>query len=238
MAVCGLVSIATAHRPARLKSASGATKDERLVFHASSRDQTATGTLEPPAHGPRQFGRLRPPPPAPPPELARTEDEVLPFDSTKTFIGPNGTYYDEHWRWMEWRGHNHSWNWAAALSFGGWLAYRRLYGAMALHLGWLGLLMILAVNGVPLTLLALLQLGVTIALGLYGNLIYRQFFRRTALRVARDHTDHAARIAALANAGGTDRRAVYGMIAAVAGLAAIVAGMMRLTGAPVEFDLW
>ena len=54
-------------------------------------------------------------------------DAVVPFDSTKTFVGPNGTYYDERWRWMEWRGKRRSWNWSAALTFGGWLAYRRLY---------------------------------------------------------------------------------------------------------------
>jgi hypothetical protein len=213
---------------------------KRLVFHASSRDQTAASTLDHPAHGPRPFGRLRPPPPPPPPQLARADDEtvVLPFDSTKTFVGPNGTYYDERWRWMEWRDHNQSWNWAAALTFGGWLAYRRLYGTMALHLGWLGLLMVLAVNGVPLSLLAMLQFSVAIALGMYGNLIYRQFFRRVALRVARDHTEHAARIAALSDAGGTDRRAVYGMVGAIVGLALGVLGAMWLTGAAIEFDLW
>jgi hypothetical protein len=112
------------------------------VFNASLRDQTGIDAADRPAHGPRPFGRLRPPPPAPPETFAPPDDElvVLPFDSTKTFVGPNGTYYDEHWRWMEWRGHNQSWNWAAALSLGGWLAYRRLYGTMSVHLGWLGLL--------------------------------------------------------------------------------------------------
>jgi hypothetical protein len=232
--------IASADRPARRDGAAGATKGERLVFNASPRDRTGIDTADRPDHGPRPFGRLRPPPPAPPPELARADDEtvVLPFDSAKTFVGPNGTYYDERWRWMEWRDHNQSWNWAAALSLGGWLAYRRLYGAMALHLGWLGLLMILAVNGVPLTLLAVLQLGMAVTIGLYGNLMYRQFFRRVALRVARDHQEHAARVAALADAGGTDRRAVYGMVAVLVGLAVGVVGLMRLTGAAIEFDLW
>jgi hypothetical protein len=210
------------------------------VFNASLRDQTGIDAADRPAHGPRPFGRLRPPPPAPPETFAPPDDElvVLPFDSTKTFVGPNGTYYDERWRWMEWRGHNQSWNWAAALSLGGWLAYRRLYGTMSVHLGWLGLLMILAVNGAPLTLLAVLQLGVAVAIGVYGNVIYRQFFRRVALRVARDHDEHAARLAALAYAGGVDQRAVYGMFAALAGLALGVLGVMRLTGAPIEFELW
>ena len=65
------------------------------------------------------------------------EPGVTPLDSTKTFVGPNGTYYDERWRYMEWRGRSRSWNWAAALSFGGWLAYRRMYAAAALYLpGW------------------------------------------------------------------------------------------------------
>ena len=38
---------------------------------------------------------------------------------------------------MEWHGAQRSWNWAAALSLGGWLAYRRLYDYAALHSVWL-----------------------------------------------------------------------------------------------------
>ena len=36
--------------------------------------------------------------------------ERLPLDLAKTFVGPNGTYYDESWRLMEWRGAQRSWN--------------------------------------------------------------------------------------------------------------------------------
>ena len=219
---------------------------KRLVLKARTEDvqeDARLATAEPVAPPARQFGRFRPPPPVEstvPGADAEGGDEfvVLPFDSTKTFVGPNGTYYDERWRWMEWRGDNRSWNWAAALSFGGWLAYRRLYGALALHLGWLGLLLILAVNGVPVTLLAVLQLLVAASIGTYGNLIYRQYFRRVAFRVARDYREHDARLAALAAAGGTDHRAVLGMVAALIGIAVAVLGAMRLAGAPIELDWW
>ena len=29
---------------------------------------------------------------------------IVPVDSVKTFVGPNGTYYDESWRWNGWAG--------------------------------------------------------------------------------------------------------------------------------------
>jgi Protein of unknown function (DUF2628) len=169
----------------------------------------------------RPFGLLRPPPPAPtpPPMLddpALGPDAVVPFDSTKTFVGPNGTYYDERWRWMEWRGKRRSWNWPAALTFGGWLAYRRLYALAVAYLGWLTLLLLLGLNGAALPLLALVALAVALVVGVYGNALYQQRFRRMALKVAQDHQDYAARVGALAASGGVDRRAVWFM--AVAGL--------------------
>ena len=169
----------------------------------------------------RPFGRLRPPPPAPAPpaildDPALNPDAVLPFDSTKTFVGPNGTYYDERWRWMEWRGKKRSWNWSAALTLGGWLAYRRLYALAVAYLVWLALLLLLALNGASPHLLALPLLAVAAIAGLYGNRLYQRRFRRMALKVAQNHQEYAARVGALANAGGVDRRAVW--IMAVAGL--------------------
>ncbi|HSA79838.1 MAG TPA: DUF2628 domain-containing protein [Geminicoccaceae bacterium] len=169
----------------------------------------------------RPFARLRPPPPAPAPPLiledtALSPDAVVPFDSTKTFVGPNGTYYDERWRWMEWRGKVRSWNWSAALTFGGWLAYRRLYALAVAYLGWLTLLLLLGLNGASLPLLAGGLLAAAAIVGFYGNALYQQRFRRMALKVAQDHRDYAARVGALAASGGIDRRAVW--ILAVAGL--------------------
>ena len=142
---------------------------------------------------------------------------VLPIISTKTFVGPNGTYYDERWRLMEWRGSNRSWNWSAALSFGGWLAYRRLYGAAAIYVGWLVLLLLMLLNGASLRFAAGAQLLVAIAVGLYGNRLYQSRFRQAAWQVAQRQDEHAARLSALASLGGVDRRAVWLM--AIAGVA-------------------
>jgi hypothetical protein len=172
----------------------------------------------------RRFGRLRHPPasaPAPAP-ADQPQHAVMPVDSAKTFVGPNGTYYDERWRWMEWRGLNRSWNWSAALSFGGWLAYRRFYALAALYLGWLGLLLMLALGGAPLRLLAVLALIVAALVGFYGNVLYQQRFRRMSWKVAEQHGDHAARLKALAEAGGVDRRAVWIMALAGGALGALL----------------
>lgn len=154
--------------------------------------------------------------------LAPQADAILPVDSVKTFVGPNGTYYDERWRWMEWRGRNRSWNWAAALTLVGWLAYRRLYWFAALGLGWLAVMVLMALNGAPLRLVAALHVATAIGLGLYGNTLYQQRFRQMAWRVARDHEDHATRLKALAEAGGVDRRAAWIIAVAGGGIASLL----------------
>ena len=98
---------------------------------ASGSEQSALASPEQVNERLRQFWRLRRH--AEPERRSRsrismsTSPTSRPLDSTKTFVGTNGTYYDERWRFMEWRGRRRSWNWAAALSFGGWLAYRRMY---------------------------------------------------------------------------------------------------------------
>jgi len=141
-------------------------------------------------------------------------------------VGPNATYYDDRWRWMEWQGRQQSWNWAAAASFGAWFAYRRMYRYAAVYGFWLMLLLVLALSGTPMRLLGVLQLGVVIGLGLYGNTLYQQYFRQSAREVGRQHSTHAERVKALAAAGGVDRRALFGF----AGIAlAIGAALVVLT---------
>jgi hypothetical protein len=156
-------------------------------------------------------------------EADPTRAEVVPLDLTKTFVGPNGTYYDESWRLMEWRDANRSWNWAAALSLGGWLAYRRLYDHAVLHSAWLTLLILLALSGTPIKLLALAQVVVALLLGVYGNALYRQRFRQAAEAAARHDGGYPAQLATLAAAGGTDRRAVLTMLLAMVG---VIAGLL------------
>jgi hypothetical protein len=200
----------------------------RLVFEASPRDGSPAPDLESLRASLRAFARLRQHADsaaadsleAPGVQDDAARPEVLPLDLTKTFVGPNGTYYDESWRLMEWRNANRSWNWAAALSLGGWLAYRRLYDYAVLHSVWLTLLILLALSGTPIKLLALAQVLVTALLGVYGNALYRHRFRQAAEAAARHDGEYAAQLAVLAGAGGTDRQAVWLMIVAMAGVSA------------------
>jgi len=159
---------------------------------------------------------------------------ITPLDSTKTFVGTNGTYYDERWRFMEWRSRRRNWNWAAALTFGGWLAYRRMYFAALLAVVFQGLLLALALNGVLIWPLLAAEAALILAMGYYGNVVYMQRFRRAALQVAEGDGEHQDRLAALARSGGTDRRAVYAMgIAGLAVVAAVIGATYRLSGAIV-----
>jgi hypothetical protein len=195
----------------------------------SAPDQAAGRLASAPA--PTTFAdrlRLRMPAPTPPPALPEAgEAAVLPFDSTKVFVGPNGTYYDERWRWMEWRGRNRSWNWAAALTLGGWLAYRRLYALAALCLGWVGVVALMLLHHIFLPLMVAAHLGVAIAVGVFGNRLYLANFRRAAFAVARQHEGYAARVAALAGKGGVDRRAAWLWSLAAVGLAGLVIALDR-----------
>ena len=209
------------------------------MLEASSRDGSLAPDLESLRSSLRAFARLRQHAEAgtdgslqePRVEGDAERPEVLPLDSTKNFVGPNGTYYDESWRLMEWRDANQSWNWAAALSLGGWLAYRRLYDHAVLHSAWLTLLILLALSGAPIRLLAFVQVLVAVLLGVYGNALYRRRFRQAAEAAAHHDGDYPAQLAALAAAGGTDRRAFWLMVGAMVGVSAfLVAFRQSLDG--------
>jgi hypothetical protein len=152
---------------------------------------------------------------------------VLPVaDSAKLFVGPNGTYYDDAWRWMEWRGTRRSWNWPAALTFGGWFAYRRMAWQADAGLAGQGLALALALNGLPLWLVAAALLVVGLALGRYANHWYCRRFRRAVGVVARQRErSYGDRLGRLAAAGGTDPAAAWRFGAAAAALGLAVLGL-------------
>ena len=206
-----------------------------MVQVASESESSALATPEQVNERLRQFWRVRRH--AEPQEITFADQyvdqpEVMPINSTKTFVGRNGTYYDERWRFMEWRSKHRSWNWAAALSFGGWLAYRRMYMEAAAFVVLLGLLVALAVNGVSISLVVAAQAAVLFALGSYGNLLYMRRFRSAALQAAQSDGQHKDRLAALARAGGTSRLGPFVMgvgALATAGAAALVTSWARGT---------
>ncbi|HET6519850.1 MAG TPA: DUF2628 domain-containing protein [Geminicoccaceae bacterium] len=150
---------------------------------------------------------------------------ATPIDTPRVFIGPEADYYDESWRWMDWVGRKRSWNPSAALGFAGWLAYRRMYRSAAVAFLWLVTAAALIANGVPVIAVALLHLGAAVLLGLYGNTLYFNHFRRLARTVREE--DHAARLAALTRLGGT--RPAAAAIVAVAALV-VIAGTVQLIG--------
>jgi Protein of unknown function (DUF2628) len=208
------------------------------LLQARSREPESAADLEALRSSLRAFARLRQSAEAGAddgsPGLRVKDDagspELLPLDLAKTFVGPNGTYYDESWRLMEWRGAHRSWNWAAALSLGGWLAYRRLYGHAALHSVWLNLLILLALSGTPVRLLLTVQIVVAVLLGVYGNALYRQRFRQAAETAGRHDGDYAAQLAVLVAAGGTDCRAVAVMVVAIMGVSMLLVAFRYSTG--------
>jgi hypothetical protein len=186
----------------------------------------APGSAPPQTRLQGQFGlRIPAPPERPVAPSEAAEPPVLPFDWTKVFVGPNGTYYDERWRSMEWRGRSRSWNWAAALTLGAWFAYRRLYRPAVLYLAWLGVVVLMVLHHVFLPLAVAAQVCVAIATGVFGNRLYQASFRRAAMSVARQHEDYGARVGALAGRGGVDRGATFAWSLAAIGLVALLVGL-------------
>lgn len=132
--------------------------------------------VKPEPDNPHPGRPLSPPPAAEPPNKP-------PIDSAKTFIGPNGTYYDESWRWMDWCGSKRSWNWPAALSFGHWFAYRRLYGHAIICLSWFTLLTLALVNNIHAALVVCLFILTPVLIGIYANTLYFLVFRRAVTQI-------------------------------------------------------
>lgn len=200
------------------------------MFESPSKSSTASESGPTPEVR-REFGRLRAA--LTPDRLALTAGAAAPSEqdagqiaalefSAKTFIGPNATYYDDRWRWMGWRGRRRSWNWAAVLSLGTWLAYRRMHRYATIYGLWLMLLLVLALSGTPLRLVGLLQFGVAAGLGVYGNTLYQQHFFQSVREIGRQYRDHAERVSALAAAGGVDRRALLAWTAMVLATGALL----------------
>lgn len=147
-----------------------------------------------------------------------------PIDSSKTFVGHNGTYYDESWRWMDWRGTRQSWNWPAALSLGHWFAYRRLYGFAALYLGLLAGLVAATVNDIPLLAVVALAVLIVGLAGVYGNTLYFLAFRRAVDHVTKTGEGSYEELRSqLAKAGGTSVTALSVM--AVLSITSIIAAL-------------
>ena len=90
-------------------------------------------------------------------------------------IGPRADYYLRRWREMDEAGKAFSWNWAACFANLFWLAYRKMWLALAgfilanILVGIIGAA-IPALNRYTIVLMVLL----TFVTGAYGNLLYRR----------------------------------------------------------------
>lgn len=166
------------------------------------------------------------------PRHPRGEGEAI--DTPRAFLGDNATYYDEKWRWMDWRGARTSWNAAAAVGFGFWLAYRRMYGLAAIQLVWLSVLVLMYAVGFPWFMPLVLHGLVAWQFGRFANWIYYQHFIRVAQNVYKRYTGPNDRETQLRAAGGTNTTAPF--VLGVLSIAVIVGGYM-LFGEGGMFDL-
>jgi len=103
--------------------------------------------------------------------------QAPPFDEERlrAAIGPRADYYLRRWRQMDAAGKSVSWNWAACFANMFWLAYRKMWLALA---GFI--LANIAVSAIGAAIPALnrytivLMILLTFVTGAYGNLLYRR----------------------------------------------------------------
>lgn len=199
---------------------------------------TAAGTDQPHGGAAPAAALLAKPLPSGVPPAAQPPSKV-PVDSSKTFVGHNGTYYDENWRWMDWRGTRRSWNWPAALSLGHWFAFRRLYSFAGLYLALLAGLAAATVNDIPILAVVVLTLVIVGLAGIYGNTLYFLAFRRAVDHVTKTGKGSYEELRSqLANAGGTSVLGLSVMAAlSLIGIAATLAATYYLRGG-FSLNLW
>jgi hypothetical protein len=163
--------------------------------------------------------------PAPPPT-----DEAL----MRAAIGPNADLYLERWRQMDEKKSAISWNWAACLASGYWLAYRKM---------WLSFILLLLASVVVGAIGAanpdfgrfslLLTIAFTFVTGAFGTHWYRKQVQRLVAETSTLPRD--AQVAALQQRGGVSPTAVWiliglGVIFVVIGVAAAIQQLNRQLG--------
>lgn len=95
------------------------------------------------------------------------QQDYIPFESEENvLIGPNGSYYRGKFDEMRCLRQKQSWNWSALIFGFFWMLYRKMYGLAG---GMLVISALLGLLGAPGTLL---QLGLMVCCGLFGNYLY------------------------------------------------------------------
>lgn len=145
----------------------------------------------------------------------------MPVDQERlaAAIGPNATYYMEHWRKVDEKGAKTDWNWAACFANLFWFAYRKMWiwlGAMALAI------VLLSAVGAVRPALGQVTLLVSILLsfvsGGFGNHLYRRQITALAADPALDRAE-------LERRGGVSKPALFATIGAVLALVALAIGI-------------
>ncbi len=118
-----------------------------------------------------------PPSSAPQREPANFGDEAI----QRAMIGPNADHYINSWRRMDATRSIRSFNIAGLLGNFFWLAYRKMWIPLAAGIGVIALADLIAGNGIALLILGwMLIIGFCVALGLFGDHLYRLHLRRAA----------------------------------------------------------
>ena len=151
----------------------------------------------------------------------------------RAYIGPSADYFLAKWRYADATNKPNSWNWAAFFLTVFWLAYRKMWGPMAIGTGALFGLRIVGGLAPPLALLTtLLTLGVAGWIGWSGNALYRKAVDSAVAEARKAVTPAQSPVALLQLRGGVSLPAALGLVAGLIIATLIVAALTIRHPAP------
>lgn len=135
------------------------------------------------------------------------------------FIGNNYEYFNRKWKTAEQKKSKQSWNWAAFFLTLFWMGYRKMYIYCWFYVGIIGVVTLSEYAfGVSGTLSNAVDVGLSFALGMQGNYLYKLHVQKKVRAITAMYTPEQADIE-LTRQGGTSIGAAIGF--AVAALAIV-----------------
>ena len=158
-----------------------------------------------------------------PTPISTQADSILENEASKIFVGKNYDYFLRKWEIAEQKKSKTSWNWAAFVFGGAWMAYRKMYIYSWIFLG----VMVLEILceyafGFPEKFSNIINISIAVTFGLQGNSLYKQHVEKKTREIIAMNTPDQAQNE-LVRQGGTNIGATIGFIVALIAIAMLLA---------------
>ena len=158
-----------------------------------------------------------------PTPISLQADSIFENESSKIFIGKNYDYFLRKWEIAEQKKSKTSWNWAAFVFGGAWMAYRKMYIYSWIFLGVVVLEILCEYAfGFPEKFSNIINISIAVTVGLQGNSLYKQHVEKKTREIIAMNTPDQAQNE-LVRQGGTNIGATIGFIVALIAIAMLLA---------------